>query len=151
MDFSWKGCVVVVLVLLPNVLYLTLPRNNVPADLRETHVLVTILEQVFRIAYFVIAILFTRDARVSRLSPFLFLAGFFLLAYYALWIRYFAGGADFRSLFDTVLWIPLPMAVFPILFLLFSALWLRSVPLVAASVLFAVPHLLAASGVARQL
>lgn len=151
MGFSWKGLVIVVLVLLPTVLYLALPKNNIPADLGETHIAVTILEHAFRIAYFVIAILLTSTARVSWLSPFLFLAGVFLLAYSALWIRYFAGGADFRLLFDTVWGIPVPMAVFPILFLLFSAIWLKSVPLVVAAVLFAVPHLLSTWGVARQL
>ena len=142
MGFSWKGLLITALVLFPNVLFVLLPKQNFPSNLRDGGLFINILEHGSRIIYFLLIIFMTKNNIVSHLSPFPFMMIACLIVYYILWIRYFTNGMDFRLLLDTVLSVPLPMAVFPILFLLFSALWLHSVPLTITSVLFAIGHLI---------
>jgi CDP-diglyceride synthetase len=99
------------------------------------------LEHGGRVLYFVL-IIFTAESGVPALTrPFFYLAAVSLLIYYLLWSRYFLRGSDYRLLFEPVLRVPLPMAVFPVLSLLFAALWLQSIPSVIAGAAFAVGHL----------
>jgi hypothetical protein len=151
MGISWKGILITALVLFPNVFFMLLPKQNMPSNLSDGGLLTNILEHGSRIVYFILIITMTKNSTVRYLSLFLFLMIASLIIYYILWIRYFANGMDFRLLFDTVLHVPLPMAVFPILFLLFSALWLNSIPLTITAVLFGIGHILNSYIVHKQI
>lgn len=140
--FSWRGVLITALVLLPNILFMLLPKTNMPSDIHGSSRYIDILEHTARILYFALIIFSTGKASVIYTSPFLYIALCSLLIYYILWLRYFLNGMDYHCLFDTVLHIPLPMAVFPILFLLASAIWLKNIPSAITAMLFAAGHLI---------
>jgi hypothetical protein len=138
--FSWRGILIAALVLLPNIFFMLLPRTNMSAEQPGSSRYIDILEHSARILYFALIIFTTGKNTISYAGPFIYIALGSLLIYYILWLRYFFSGMDYRYLFDTVLHVPLPMAVFPILFLLASALWLKNIPSVIAALLFAAGH-----------
>jgi len=64
-----------------------------------------------------------------------------LAVYYGLWVRYFVEGREFSSLSQPLAFIPGPMAVFPILYFLFAALWFGSILSVVLLGVFAIGHI----------
>ena len=71
----------------------------------------------------------------------LFLAALFLLLYYAVWVRYFAGGREIALLSRSFLFVPMPLAVFPVLYYLCAAIWLHNLPAAIIMVIFGAAHL----------
>jgi len=60
--------------------------------------------------------------------------------YYACWTRYFLAGRDRKLLVKSILGIPIPMAIAPVLYFLFAAGILRSPILAVAALVFAAGH-----------
>ena len=77
----------------------------------------------------------------SLRSVWLYLAGGFLALYYAVWLRYFAGGRKTELLRRAFLLVPLPLAVFPVLYYLCAAIWLHNVPAVIIMLIFGAAHI----------
>lgn len=50
--------------------------------------------------------------------------------YYIVWIRYFIGGRDAGLLSKSFCLVPMPLAVFPVLYFICAALWLHNIPAV---------------------
>jgi len=69
--------------------------------------------------------------------------------YYGLWARYLATGWDGVSLYSSVLSVPVPMAVLPVLAFLATALWLSNPWIAVAAVVLAVGHIPSAVRIAR--
>ncbi len=65
----------------------------------------------------------------------------FLGLYYACWTRYFSRGRDRKLLVKSMLGIPIPMAIAPVLYFLCAAEIQRSPILVIAALLFAGGHI----------
>mgnify|MGYP003185110289 CR=1 FL=1 len=65
----------------------------------------------------------------------------FLALYYAVWLRYFAGGRKTELLRRAFLLVPLPLAVFPVLYYLCAAIWLHNVPAVIIMLIFDAAHI----------
>lgn len=139
-SFSWVGLVVFALPMLINIAYVMFPpagEAKPPAPV--TH-WVEIVEQVSRIAYLLVVTLFVSRRPVSWRSAWLFLAAVFLILYYAVWIRYFALGREIALLKRAFLFVPMPLAVFPVLYFLCAAVWLHNVPAVILMVIFGTAH-----------
>ena len=139
-SFSWVGLVVFALPMLINIAYVMFPpagEAKPPAPV--TH-WVEIVEQVSRIAYLLAVTLLVSRRPVSWRSAWLFLAAVFLILYYAVWIRYFALGREIALLKRAFLFVPMPLAVFPVLYFLCAAVWLRNVPAVILMVIFGAAH-----------
>lgn len=64
-----------------------------------------------------------------------------LLGYWALWARYLRAGRRTSALFDTVLAIPVPMAVLPVTAFAATAALLASPAIAAATALLAIGHI----------
>lgn len=140
MSFSWVGLVVFALPMLINIAYVMFPpagEAKPPAPV--TH-WVEIVEQVSRIAYLFAVTLLVSRRPVSWRSAWLFLAAVFLILYYAVWIRYFALGREIALLKRAFLFVPMPLAVFPVLYFLCAAVWLHNVPAVILMVIFGAAH-----------
>ena len=102
---------------------------------------IEVVEQISRIAYLLtITLLLSRKPFHFR-SVWLCLAAFFLLLYYIVWIRYFAGGRDIALLNRPFLFVPMPLAVFPVLYFLCAAVWLNNIPAVILMMIFGAAHL----------
>lgn len=139
-SFSWVGLVVFALPMLINIAYVMFPpagEAKPPAPV--TH-WVEIVEQVSRIAYLLAVMLLVSRRPVSWRSAWLFLAAVFLILYYAVWIRYFALGREIALLKRAFLFVPMPLAVFPVLYFLCAAVWLHNVPAVILMVIFGAAH-----------
>lgn len=140
-SFSWVGLVVFALPMLINIAYVIFP----PAGKAEQGAAVShwieIVEQVSRIAYlFAVTLLVSREPLRFR-SGWLSLAALFLLLYYAVWIRYFAGGREISLLNRAFLFVPMPLAVFPVLYFLCAAVWLHNLPALLLMIVFGAAHL----------
>ena len=139
-SFSWVGLVVFALPMLINIAYAMFP----PAGEAEPPAPVThwveIVERVSRIAYLLAVTLLVSRRPVSWRSAWLFLAAVFLILYYAVWIRYFALGREIALLNRAFLFVPMPLAVFPVLYFLCAALWLHNAPAVILMVIFGAAH-----------
>ena len=128
LSFSWIGLVIFALPMLINLAYAAFP----PADKAEQSAPVTrwveAAEQISRIAYLLaITFLVSREELDVR-RVWLCLAALFLILYYAVWLRYFTGGRKTALLGRTFLFVPMPLAVFPVAYYLCTALWLRNLP-----------------------
>ena len=140
-SFSWIGLIVFVLPMLINIAYVAFP----PTEKAEKTATVThwieIVEQISRVGYlFAIIFLMSRES-IRFINVWLFLAVIFLMLYYAVWIRYFVGGRKIALLNRTFLFVPMPLAVFPVLYFLCVAGWLHNLPAVIIMVVFGVAHM----------
>ena len=87
------------------------------------------------------AICFLVSRRKINYCSIWFCAGIvFLFLYYIVWTRYFAGGRDVTLLGKKFGPIPMPLAVFPVLYFLCAAIWLHNVPAVIFMIIFGIAH-----------
>ena len=140
-SFSWIGLVIFALPMLINIVYVMFP----PAGKAEQPAAVThwieIVEQISRIAYlFAVTLLVSRDKLGFR-SGWLYLAAAFLVLYYAVWFHYFMSGREISLLSRSFLFVPMPLAVFPVLYFLCAAIWLHNLPAAIIMVIFGAAHL----------
>ena len=140
-SFSWIGLVIFALPMLINIAYVLFP----PAGKAEQAAAVThwveIVEQISRIAYlFAVTLLVSRETLSFR-SVWFSLAAVFLILYYAVWLRYFMGGREIALLSRSFLFVPMPLAVFPVLYFLCAAIWLHNLPAAIIMVIFGAAHL----------
>lgn len=140
-SFSWIGLVIFALPMLINIAYVMFP----PAGKAEQTAAVThwveIVEQISRIAYLAAITLLVSREPIQFRSIWLWLAALFLILYYAVWIRYFAGGREIALLSRSFLFVPMPLAVFPVLYFLCAAIWLHNLPAAIIMVIFGAAHL----------
>ena len=140
-SFSWIGLVLFVLPMLINIAYVMFP----PAGKAEQPAVVThwieIVEQISRIAYlFAVTLLVSRE-NLSFRSVWFSLTAVFLVLYYAVWLRYFMGGREIALLSRSYLFVPMPLAVFPVLYFLCAAIWLHNLQAAIIMVIFGAAHL----------
>lgn len=140
-SFSWIGLVVFALPMLISLIYAAFPPAGEPQPPAPVTRWVEIVEQASRIAYLLAVTFLVSRTPVSVRSTWFFLAGAFLLLYYAVWIRYFVFGRDVALLERMFLFVPMPLAVFPVLYFLCAALWLHNVPAAVLMVIFGATHL----------
>lgn len=140
-SFSWIGLVVFALPMLISLVYATFPPAGEPQPPAPVTRWVEIVEQASRIAYLLAVTFLVSRTPVSVRSTWFFLAVAFLLLYYAVWIRYFVFGRDVALLERMFLFVPMPLAVFPVLYFLCAALWLHNVPAAVLMVIFGATHL----------
>ena len=144
-SFSWIGLVIFALPMLINIVYVMFP----PAGKAEQAAAVThwveIVEQISRIAYlFAVTLLVSRETLSFR-SVWFSLAAVFLVLYYAVWLRYFMGGREIALLSRSFLFVPMPLAVCPVLYYLCTAIWLKNLPAAIIMVIFGAAHLTVSS------
>lgn len=140
-SFSWAGLVVFALPMLINIAYAMFPPAGEPEPSAPVTHWVEIVEQFSRIAYLLAVTLLVSRKPVSWHSIWFFLAAVFLILYYAVWIRYYALGREISLLNRAFLFVPMPLAVFPVLYFLCAAVWLHNAPAVILMVIFGAAHL----------
>ena len=140
-SLSWIGLVIFALPMLVNIAYAAFPpTEKAEPDAAVTH-WIEIVEQVSRIAYlFALTLLVSRD-KLSFRSGWLYFAAAFLILYHAVWLRYFMGGREIALLRRSFLFVPMPLAVFPVLYFLCAAIWLHNLPAVILMIIFGAAHL----------
>lgn len=141
LSFSWVGLVVFALPMLINIAYAVFPPVRKAEQGAAVPHWIEIVEQISRIAYLAAITLLVSREPIQFRSVWLWLAALFLILYYAVWIRYFAGGREIALLNRAFLFVPMPLAVFPVLYFLCAAVWLHNLPAVILMTIFGAAHL----------
>lgn len=146
----FPGWLFTLLILLPNVLMLLRPPQQVPGNLKTDKKLEA-LERAGQAGCFILPIFY----QASLSAPWwqaagLGLAAAALLFYYAGWLRYLLQGQAFRLLFAPMCRVPIPLAVAPVIYFFAAGLFLAAWPLALAALLLAAGHLGVSWQTARQ-
>ena len=141
LSFSWIGLVVFLLPMLINVVYALCPPADAPKSPAPVTRWVEWIEKISRVAYLLALVLPVRKRPLDWGSEQLCLALTFLALYYAVWLRYFAQGRRVEWLEKPLGFVPMPLAVFPVLYYLCAAIWLGNFPAAGLMCVFGAAHL----------
>lgn len=139
--FSWRGLVIFALPMLINLAYCAFPPSEKPEASASVPRWLELVEQGGRAAYLLAMALLVSREPVSVRSAWLWLAAVFLALYHAAWLRYFLGGRKIALLNRAFLFVPMPLAVFPVAYFLCAALWLHNLPAAGILLIFGAAHL----------
>lgn len=140
-SFTWFGLVIFALPMLINIAYVLFPPAGKAEQAAAVSHWIEIVEQISRIAYLFAVMLLVSRENLSFRSVWFSLAAVFLVLYYAVWLRYFMGGREISLLNCSFLFVPMPLAVFPVLYYLCAAIWLHNLPAAIIMVIFGAAHL----------
>ena len=140
LGFSWIGLIVFLLPMLINIVYVILPLKNAPTTQQETNKILEIIEQSTRILYMLAIVFLVCKEKVDFTSIWMFVGLIFLALYYIVWFRYFLGGRDIELLGKPFLFVPMPLAVFPVIYFICSAIWLNNYIAVLFMIIFGIAH-----------
>ena len=140
LGFSIHGLIIFLIPMVINVIYAIFPPVNAPEEPTIVNKVVEMIEQCTRILYMVALCILVSDRKIEYKSLWLYLAVIFVVLYYIVWIRYFVGGRDVALLGEKFLFVPLPLAVFPVLYFFFSAIWLHNYVAAVIMVIFGIAH-----------
>lgn len=141
LSFSWVGLVVFALPMLINVAYAIFPPTGDVGQVKNVTKWVEVIENISRIAYLVLMTFWVNKDAPHYLNVWLVLAAIFLILYYVVWIRYFIGKRDVALLAKPFLFVPIPLAVFPVLYYLFAAIWVGNYPAAIVMLIFGAAHI----------
>ena len=141
LSFSWVGVAVFALPMLINIAYVIFPPAGEAEAPKNVARWLEVVESVSRIAYLVVLTVWVSSDPPDRKSVWLMLAAVFLLLYYIVWIRYFSGGRDIALLKKPFLFVPVPLAVFPVLYYLFAEIWMGNYPAAVMMIVFGAAHI----------
>ncbi len=141
LSFTWVGPVIFALPMLINVAYALFPPAEKSASTGRVTRWVEVVEQSSRIVYLLLLTFAVSTDPLRRKSVWLALAAVFLVLYYIVWLRYFIGGRNVALLGRPFLLVPVPLAVFPVLYFLCAAVWMGNLPAAVAMGIFGAAHL----------
>ena len=141
LSFSWVGLVVFALQMLINVIYAIFPPTGDVGQVKNVTKWVEVIENVSRIAYLILMTFLVNKDAPYYLNVWLVLAAIFLILYYVVWIRYFIGERDVALLAKPFLFVPIPLAIFPVLYYLFAAIWVWNYPAAIVMIIFGAAHI----------
>lgn len=147
MGFSIVGLLIALAVLAPNALLLAFPPEGGIPKMTDAGIVFTVLERAGQVG----CLALLAFSGTAPLDGWLIGSVACILAYWALWARYVVRGRHFGDLYSRVWFMPVPMAVFPVLAFAFAALWLGSPWLAIAVLALAIGHLANSLHVARTL
>lgn len=141
LSFSWIGLAVFALPMLINIAYVIFPpAGEVPSSKSVTR-WVEIIEAISRIAYLILLTFLVNKNPLNVKSVWAVAAVVFLILYYIVWIRYFIGGRNIALLARAFLFVPIPLAVFPVIYYLCAAIWMGNIPAAIAMSVFGAAHI----------
>ena len=140
MGFSITGLLISLILLAPNFLFVIFPPRKSQPNQTKTNFFFTILEKIGQVGCFSIPVFSSFNFDQRRINIWFSLMAISILIYYTLWVRYFTHNRDLMVLFSPIAFIPIPMAIFPVLAFFFAAIWGKSVLLGFASILLAISH-----------
>lgn len=140
LSFSWIGIAVFALPMLINIAYAVFPPALEYASAKSTARWLETVESISRILYLVLLTFLVSEKTLDVRSIWFAAAVVFLILYYIVWIRYFFGGRDVALLGKPFLFVPIPLAIFPVLYYLFAAVWMDNIPAVITMLIFGAAH-----------
>lgn len=136
--FSFYGLIIFIIPILVNILYCILPpkeeRKEQPQPIWDQ------IENASRILYAVCMCVIVTAKSYNFNSVFFYGMVLFIALYYIVWARYFICGRSVKLLGTKFLFVPMPLAVFPVLYFLCGALWLNNYIAAVIMVIFGIAH-----------
>ena len=143
LGFSFIGLIVFLLPMIINIFYVIFPPQINGMDIgtqNKKFPILEMIENVTRIAYAALLCVLVSRRSLEYTSPLLYISIVFLILYYIVWIRYFMSGRNSRILGTKFLFIPMPLAVFPVLYFIFAALWMNNYIATGVMIVFGIVH-----------
>lgn len=138
--FSVIGLIIFLLPMLINIVYFKVaPKKESTVTSNGTSI-IEVIEQGSRILFAISICFFVSYKELNFKNPFLYLSILFLALYYMVWIRYFIGGMNDSLLGKNFLFVPIPLAIFPVLYFIFASLWMNNYIAVGIMIIFGVSH-----------
>lgn len=125
--------------LAPSFLVIFFPPRKRPGQLPVPEGPLTAMEYAGRAGCLLVCC-FSGDIFTPHFGVWFWVSLVILAAYWALWVRFFAGGRPFRALYAPLGPLPIPMAVLPVCLFLVMALWGRSIGLGLVALVLALGH-----------
>lgn len=122
--FSIVGLVISIVPMLINILYAVWPPANTKKDRKQP--VWDQIESISRVLYAVAICILVPAQPIDFKSIFFYGMVVFIVLYYIVWIRYFVGGRDTSLLGKSFMFVPMPLSIFPVLYFIFSALWVKN-------------------------
>lgn len=132
--FSWKGFLIVLLPMIPNIFYFLFPNAILSGNVENNHLILDIIEHGSQIIFIALLIFMITYKHVSLRSVYVIPMATFLLSYYALWILLFAGNKNLMIL--------ICMAVFPVAYFILSEIWLHNFLAIIPTAIFGIVHVI---------
>lgn len=136
--FSIAGLVIFIIPMLINILYVVWPPANKKEDRKQP--VWDQIEEISRVLYAVAICFLVSTQPINFKSIFFYGMVVFIVLYYIVWIRFFVGGRDISLLGKSFLFVPMPLAVFPVLYFIFSALLLKNYVALGFIIVFGIAH-----------
>jgi len=139
--FNPLSLIIPVLVLIPNLLYFLLTPTKIPANPPREPVILVVFERLGLFGSIISPLFFT--SFITGLPELIAAFGmmFMLLIYYICWIRFFSHRREYRWLYEPLFFVPVPMAIFPVVYFLLGSAITHSIPLLISSLVFAGGHI----------
>ena len=139
--FSPLGLIVFALPMFVNIAYCLLPPTDEVDDNKDGGIAEHI-EQVSMIIFMLLICFLVPERERGFTSPLFYASLVFLVLYHVVWLRYFLCGRKCTLLTESFLFIPIPLAVFPVLYYFLASLWLGNYPAAAVMAVFGISHYL---------
>jgi hypothetical protein len=145
MDTFPLGGIVTLVVLLPNLLAVFFPPTTKLADDQQPSdtrlQIMTVVERIGQVGSWTIPFFYrlTLASVIDAVALAIMIGA--LALYYAGWIRYLVLGRAEELLYSSLLGIPLPMAVMPVIYFLSASVLLGSIWLMLAAVMLGAGHI----------
>lgn len=132
--FSWKGFLIVLLPMIPNLFYFLFPNVISSEKVENVHFRLDVIEHGSQFIYIALLIFVISNQYVSIQSLYVVGMVIFLLFYYVLWILLFAGNKNLMIL--------ICMAVFPVIYFILAEIWLHNFVAIIPTVIFGIVHII---------
>jgi hypothetical protein len=143
MNFHPLSIIIIGIIFIPNVLCIFFPPVNIPKENSRPvwWKIVILLEWIGRIGVMTLPFLYELKINGKEKIVLLFCMLVCAIVYYMGWYKYLTQGREYLLLFQPLGIIPVPMAIFPILYFIFAGLLLSSWPIVLVSIIFGIGHI----------
>jgi hypothetical protein len=132
--FSWKGIVIFLLPMLPNILFFILKDPNGSRVVMNHHFFLDIIEHGSQGIFIVLLIFIVNKKESPTFCVYTIFMAILLLSYYGLWVAYFTVGSNFFMLMS--------MAVFPMVYFILAEMWLHNLIAIVPTLIFGVIHIM---------
>lgn len=138
MTFSLIGTLIAAAIFIPNIIFVIFPPKNMPRVMNNTGFVFTLLERLGQIGCISMLVMLNGHYYANI---WLYLMIFCIVVYYGLWWRYIISGQEFAVAFKPLLFIPIPMAIFPILTFTLASLYGNILYMLIPVLMLAIGHI----------
>lgn len=140
LQFSILGFIIFMLPVVINIPYFMCKKHEFVKKIDFQYRWIETIEAVMRVTYAVVICFTVSQKAVEYPSLVMWIGIIFLILYYIVWIRYYIGGMSDDLLYKSFIAVPIPLAVFPVLYYVCGALFLHNDIGVIVMFFFGIAH-----------